>query len=143
MSITPVAPGEIPDELQVQLPPGGIGSVSFWVENIGDFPNGDNAVIAVTGMESTVLRTLKVSGVTTDEPFHVDVGPENRVMITLDFEVLEGVQSGASGMIKVSASSELNAIESTHVDLLVDVITLHDLQFTIEDETSKLSLIHI
>jgi hypothetical protein len=112
-------------------------SVSFWVENIGDFPNGDNAVIAVTGMESTVLRTLKVSGVTTDEPFHVDVGPENRVMITLDFEVLEGVQSGASGMIKVSASSELNAIESTHVDLLVDVITIHNLQFTIEDETSK------
>ena len=72
-----------------------------------------------------------------NEPFHVDVGPENRVMITLDFEVLEGVQSGASGMIKVSASSELNAIESTHVDLLVDVITIHDLQFTIEDETSK------
>jgi hypothetical protein len=96
MSITPVNPGENPDELQVQLPPGGMDSVSFWVENIGDFPNGDNAVIAVTGMESTVLRTLKVSGVTTDEPFHVDVGPENRVMITLDFEVLEGVQSGAS-----------------------------------------------
>ena len=137
MSITPVEPGEIPDELQVQLPPGGTGSVSFWVENTGDFPNGDNAVITVTGMESTVLRTLKVSGVVTDEPFHVDVGPENRVMLTLDFEVLEGVQSGASGMIKVSASSELNAIESTHVDLLVDVITIHDLRFTIEDEISK------
>jgi|TARA_B110000495_G_scaffold200616_1_gene216226 uncharacterized membrane protein len=137
MSITPVEPGEIPDELQVQLPPGGTGLVSFWVENIGDFPNGDNAVISITGMESTVLRTLKVNGVETSDPFHVDVGSENRVLITLDFEVLDGVQSGASGLIKVLAASELNAIESTSVDLLINVIILHDLRFTIEEETSQ------
>jgi len=137
MSITPAEPGEIPDELQVKLPPGGTGSVSFWVENIGDFPNGDNAVIIVNGMESTVLRTLTVNGVETSEPFHVDVGPENRVLITLDFEVLEGIQSGASGLIKVSAASELNAIESTSVNLLIDVITIHDLRMVIEEETSK------
>ena len=137
MSITPAEPGEIPDELQVKLPPGGTGSVSFWVENIGDFPNGDNAVITVNGMESTVLRTLTVTGVETSEPFHVDVGPENRVLITLDFEVLEGIQSGASGLIKVSAASELNAIESTSVNLLIDVITIHDLRMVIEEETSK------
>ncbi|MCP2503295.1 MAG: NEW3 domain-containing protein [Candidatus Thalassarchaeaceae archaeon] len=137
MSITPAEPGEIPDELQVKLPPGGTGSVSFWVENIGDFPNGDNAVITVNGMESTVLRTLTVNGVETSEPFHVDVGPENRVLITLDFEVLEGIQSGASGLIKVSAASELNAIESTSVNLLIDVITIHDLRMVIEEETSK------
>ena len=137
MSITPVDPGEIPDELQVRLPPGGTGSVSFWVENIGDFPNGDNAVITVIGMESTVLRTLMVNGVETSEPFHVDVGTENRVLINLEFEVLDGVQSGASGLIKVSAASELNAIESTSVNLLIDVITIHDLRFTIEEETSQ------
>lgn len=137
MSITPAEPGEIPDELQVKLPPGGTGIVSFWVENIGDFPNGDNAVITVNGMESTVLRTLMVNGVETSEPFHVDVGPENRVLITLDFEVLEGIQSGASGLIKVSAASELNAIESTSVNLLIDVITIHDLRMVIEEETSK------
>ena len=137
MSITPAEPGEIPDELQVKLPPGGTGSVSFWVENIGDFPNGDNAVITVNGMESTVLRTLTVNGVETSEPFHIDVGPENRVLITLDFEVLEGIQSGASGLIKVSAASELNAIESTSVNLLIDVITIHDLRMVIEEETSK------
>ena len=137
MSITPAEPGEIPDELQVKLPPGGTGIVSFWVENIGDFPNGDNAVITVNGMESTVLRTLTVNGVETSEPFHVDVGPENRVLITLDFEVLEGIQSGASGLIKVSAASELNAIESTSVNLLIDVITIHDLRMVIEEETSK------
>ena len=137
MSVTPVEPGEIPDELQVQLPPGGTGQVSFWVENTGDFPNGDNAVITITGMESTVLRTLKVNGVATDEPFHVDVGPENRVVITLDFEVLDGVQSGASGLIRVLAASELNAIESTSVSLLIDVITIHDLRMVIEEETSQ------
>jgi len=137
MSITPAEPGEIPDELQVKLPPGGTGIVSFWVENIGDFPNGDNAVITVNGMESTVLRTLTVNGVETSEPFHVDVGPENRILITLDFEVLEGIQSGASGLIKVSAASELNAIESTSVNLLIDVITIHDLRMVIEEETSK------
>ena len=132
MSVTPVEPGEIPDELQVQLPPGGTGIVSFWIENTGDFPNGDNAVITVNGMESTVLRTLKVNGVETSDPFHVDVGPENRVLVTLEFEVLDGVQSGASGLIKASAASELNAIESTSVNLLIDVITIHDLQMTIE-----------
>jgi uncharacterized membrane protein len=137
MSITPVEPGEIPDELQVQLPPGGTGSVSFWIENTGDFPNGDNAVITVTGMESTVLRTLNVNGVQTDDPFHVDLGSDNRVLLTLDLEVLEGVQSGASGLIKITAASELNAIESTSVDLLIDVITIHDLRFTIEEETSQ------
>jgi hypothetical protein len=137
MSITPVEPGEIPDELQVQLPPGGTGEVSFWVENTGDFPNGDNAVITIAGMESTVLRTLKVNGVATDEPFHVDVGPENRVLVTLDFEVLDGVQSGASGLIKVLAASELNAIESTSVNLLIDVITIHDLRMVIEEATSQ------
>ena len=137
MSVTPVEPGEIPDELQVQLPPGGTGIVSFWIENTGDFPNGDNAVITVNGMESTVLRTLKVNGVETSDPFHVDVGPENRVLVTLEFEVLDGVQSGASGLIKVSAASELNAIESTSVNLLIDVITIHDLQMTIEEETSQ------
>ncbi len=88
-------------------------------------------------MESTVLRTLKVNGVATDEPFHVDVGPENRVVITLDFEVLDGVQSGASGLIRVLAASELNAIESTSVSLLIDVITIHDLRMVIEEETSQ------
>jgi len=137
MSITPAEPGEIPDELQVKLPPGGTGSVSFWVENIGDFPNGDNAVITINGMESTVLRSLIINGVEISEPFHVDVGSENRVLITLDFEVLEGIQSGASGLIKVSAASELNAIESTSVNLLIDVITIHDLRFTIEEDTFK------
>jgi hypothetical protein len=80
---------------------------------------------------------LKVNGVATDEPFHVDVGPENRVVITLDFEVLDGVQSGASGLIRVLAASELNAIESTSVSLLIDVITIHDLRMVIEEETSQ------
>jgi len=88
-------------------------------------------------MESTVLRTLNVNGVQTDDPFHVDLGSDNRVLLTLDLEVLEGVQSGASGLIKITAASELNAIESTSVDLLIDVITIHDLRFTIEEETSQ------
>jgi hypothetical protein len=81
---------------------------------------------------------LKVNGVATDEPFHVDVGAENRVLVTLDFEVLDGVQSGASGLIKVLAASELNAIESTSVNLLIDVITIHDLRMVIEEETSQI-----
>jgi hypothetical protein len=81
---------------------------------------------------------LKINGVETSDPFHVDMGSENRVLITLDFEVLDGVQSGASGLIRVLAASELNAIESTSVDLLINVIIIHDLRFTIEEETSQI-----
>jgi uncharacterized membrane protein len=47
------------------------------------------------------------------------------------------VQSGASGLIRVLAASELNAIESTSVSLLIDVITIHDLRMVIEEETSQ------
>jgi len=47
------------------------------------------------------------------------------------------VQSGASGLIKVLAASELNAIESTSVNLLIDVITIHDLRMVIEEATSQ------
>jgi uncharacterized membrane protein len=137
MSITPVEPGEVSGQLQVSLPPGGVGSASFWVENTGDFPIGDNAVITVTGMDSSVIRTVLVEGVEMSEPFHVDIGAENRVMITLNFEVLEGISNGASGIMRVTAASELNAIQSTTVNLIVDVITIHDLQFTLEDESHK------
>ena len=47
------------------------------------------------------------------------------------------MQSGASGLIRVLAASELNAIESTSVSLLIDVITIHDLRMVIEEETSQ------
>ena len=54
--------------------------------------------------------------------------------MTIELEVLEGVSSGTTGIVKVSASSEKNAAESTSVDLIFEVRTIHDLRFTLEGE---------
>ena len=53
--------------------------------------------------------------------------------MTIELEVLEGVFSGTTGIV-VSASSEKNAAESTSVDLIFEVRTIHDLRFTLEGE---------
>ena len=52
----------------------------------------------------------------------------------MNWKVLEGVSSGTTGIVKVSASSEKNAAESTSVDLIFEVRTIHDLRFTLEGE---------
>ena len=132
MAISPEMPGPVAGQLDIVLPPGGIMEITFWVENTGNFPGGDNAVISMTGMESSVLRKVLVDGVVATDNIQVPSG--DRVLITVEFEVLEGVSSGTTGVIKVSASSEKNAAQSTSVDLVFEVRTVHDLRFTLEGE---------
>ena len=132
MAITPEMPGSIAGQMDIVLPPGGSKEINFWVENTGNFPGGDSAVISMTGMESSVLRRVLVNGVTVDDNIAVPSG--DRVLITIELEVLEGVSSGTTGIVKVSASSEKNAAESTSVDLIFEVRTIHDLRFTLEGE---------
>ena len=132
MAISPEMPGPIAGQLDIVLPPGGITEVSFWIENTGNFPGGDSAVISMTGMESSVLRKVLINGVVVDGNIAVPSG--DRVLITVELEVLEGVSSGTTGIVKISASSEKNAAESTSVDLIFEVRTIHDLRFTLEGE---------
>ncbi len=132
MAISPEMPGPIAGQLDVVLPPGGVTEINFWLENTGNFPGGDKAVISMTGMDSSVLRKVLVDGVLASENIPVPSG--DRVLITIQLEVLEGVGSGTTGVIKISASSEKNAAEITSVDLAFEVRTIHDLQFTLEGE---------
>ena len=132
MAISPEMPGPIAGQLDIVLPPGGVTEINFWLENTGNFPGGDKAVISMTGMDSSVLRKVLVDGVLASENIPVPSG--DRILITIQLEVLEGVGSGTTGVIKISASSEKNAAESTSVDLAFEVRTIHNLQFTLEGE---------
>ena len=135
MAISPQNPGEIPDQIQATLPPGGSITTSFWVENTGDYPGGDTAVITVSGMESSVLRTMTVEGVEIDGTF--SIGNGERVLLVVQLEVSEGVANGVSGVIEVGASSQKNTAQRTTVDIVVEIRTIHDLRFTLEGEDSK------
>ena len=135
MAISPQNPGEIPDQIQATLPPGGSVTTSFWVENTGDYPGGDTAVITVSGMESSVLRTMTVEGVEIDGTF--SIGNGERVLLVVELEVSEGVANGVSGVIEVGASSQKNTAQRTTVDIVVEIRTIHDLRFTLEGEDSK------
>ena len=106
--------------------------MNFWIENTGNFPGGDKAVISMTGMESSVLRRVLINGVAIDDDVVIQSG--ERILVTIELEVLEGVSSGTTGIVKVSTSSEKNAAESTSIDLIFEVRTIHDLQFTLEGE---------
>ena len=135
MAISPQSPGEIPDQIEATLPPGGSMTASFWVENTGDYPGGDTAVITVTGMESSVLRTITVEGVEVEGTMTLGMG--ERALVEVQLEVLEGVANGVAGVVKVSASSEKNTAQSTSVDIIVEVRTIHDLRFTLEGEDEQ------
>ncbi len=135
MAITAQNPGDIPDQIDATLPPGGTLTTAFWVENTGDYPGGDTAVISLSGMESSVLRMITVEGVEIDGTLSLGMG--ERVLIEVEIEILDGVANGVSGVVKVSASSEKNTAQSTSIDLIVAVMTIHDLRFTLEGEDEQ------
>ncbi|DAC37105.1 MAG TPA: hypothetical protein D7H79_00050 [Candidatus Poseidoniales archaeon] len=137
MAISPEEPGSVGGELDVVLPPGGVMEISFWVENTGNYPGGDNAVISMTGMESSVLRKVMIDGVIVSGDIQIASG--ERVLITVQLEALSGVSTGTTGVIKVSASSEKNAAQSTFVNLNFEVRTIHDLRFTLEGTDSLMT----
>ena len=86
-------------------------------------------------MESSVLRMITVEGVEIDGTLSLGMG--ERVLIEVEIEILDGVANGVSGVVKVSASSEKNTAQSTSIDLIVAVMTIHDLKFTLEGEDEQ------
>ena len=135
MAVSPQSPGEDPSQMDVVLPPGGTLSTYFWIDNTGDYPAGDTAVITITGLESSVSRSIFVEGVKIDNS--IQIPRDGRILIEVQMEVMEGVSNGVSGIIKVSAASERNAAQTTSVDLMIQVMTIHDIIFALEGDSEQ------
>tara|TARA_B100000579_G_scaffold319432_1_gene269037 strand:+ start:14861 stop:17545 length:2685 start_codon:yes stop_codon:yes gene_type:complete len=130
MAVAFESPGEDPSLMQFSLPPGGSSSLSFQVTNTGD-GGSDVVVIDISGMDSSVQRTISSNGQVL-EGDEVTVPSEGQATITIDFDVME-VESGTSGLIRVSVTSKKNTGQTpSYVDLVVDIRSIHDLQVDIE-----------
>tara|TARA_B100000686_G_scaffold271678_1_gene288483 strand:- start:760 stop:3444 length:2685 start_codon:yes stop_codon:yes gene_type:complete len=135
MSVAFQEPGEDPALMRFSLPPGGSSSMSFVVSNTGD-GGADDAVISVSGMDSSVLRTISADGQTLEND-QVTVPANGQVLITIDFDVLD-VESGTSGVIRLSVTSKKNTGQTpSYVDLVMEIRAIHDLQIDIETSTLK------
>ena len=135
MAVAFESPDEDPSLMQFSLPPGGTSSLSFQVTNTGD-GGSDVVVIDISGMDSSVLRTISSNGQVL-EGDEVTVPAEGQATITIDFDVME-VESGTSGVIRVSVTSKKNTGQTpSYVDLFVDIRSIHDLQVDIEGSQKK------
>ena len=128
--ISPLEPGMMPDQIDLTLPPGGETTVSFYVDNTGDYPAGDNLEVEITGLEALVIRTVSIQGNTITAP--VPVGAGERIQVDVRLEVVQGSANGLNGLIQISTFSTLNPNEASAIDIAVEIRTIHDL-----------SLIHI
>ena len=130
MSVAFENPDEDPSLMRFSLPPGGSSSLTFVVTNTGD-GGSDDVVIDVSGMDSSVLRTISSGGQVLDGD-EVTVPSEGQISVTIDFEVLD-VESGTSGVIRVSVTSKKNTgLSPSFVDLGVDIRSIHDLRIEME-----------
>ena len=135
MSVAFESPEEDPSLMRFSLPPGGSSSLSFLITNTGD-GGSDDVVIDVSGMDSSVLRTISADGQILDGD-EASVPSEGQILVTIDFEVLD-VESGTSGVIRVSVTSKKNTGQSpSYVDLVVDIRSIHDLRIDIESSLKK------
>ena len=130
MSVAFENPDEDPSLMRFSLPPGGSSSLTFVVTNTGD-GGSDDVVIDVSGMDSSGLRTISSGGQVLDGD-EVTVPSEGQISVTIDFEVLD-VESGTSGVIRVSVTSKKNTGQTpSYVDLVVDIRSIHDLRIEME-----------
>ena len=135
MSVAFQEPGEDPGLMRYALPPGGSSSLSFVVANTGD-GGADDAVFTISGMDSAVLKTISANGQVLEDD-QVTVPANGQVVVTIDLDVLD-VESGTSGVIRVSVTSKKNTGQApSYVDLVMDIRAIHDLQVDIETSTSK------
>ena len=133
MSVGFENPGENPAIMPISLPPGGFSSMSFAITNTGD-GGADDVVISVSGMDSSVLRTISVDGQILDGN-EVRVPANGQITVQIDFDVMD-VESGTSGVIRIGVTSKKNTGQApSFVDMVVDIRAIHDLN--VEMETSQ------
>jgi len=135
MSVAFESPGDDPSLMRFSLPPGGSSSLTFLITNTGD-GGSDDVVFGISGMDSSVLRTISVDGQVL-EGDEASVPAEGQISVTIDFEVLD-VDSGTSGVLRVSVTSKKNTGQTpSYVDLVVDIRAIHDLRIDIESSQKK------
>ncbi len=139
MAITLQEPGEIPDLMEVSLPPEGEITVIMFITDVGNSSFPEEAIITLFGMGATVESTLIVNGSEVTGPFPVPKGESLEVRLTL--KVLEGVPDGQSGTITISAASTRNAAEPSEVRVQLTVNTVRELEFT-TDGSESVSIIY-
>ena len=133
MSVAFESPGEDPNSMVMSLPPGGSTSVSLLVTNTGD-GGADDAVFSITGLDSSVVRTIKVGGIDVDG--EVSIPSEGQTLVVVEFEVLE-VESGASGVITIRVTSKKNTGQlPSYVEIAMDIRAIHNLQLDMETTES-------
>ena len=134
MAITLQEPGEIPDLLEVSLPPEGEITVIMFITDVGNSSFPEDALITLSGMGSTVETIITVNGSVVTGPFPVPKGVSLEVRLTLT--VLEGVPDGQSGTITISVASTRNAAEPSEVRVQLTVNTVRELEFTVDGPES-------
>jgi len=130
------SPGEIPDMQEVELPP--LGQVETWVivTNIGSSTYTEEALITVEGLASeTTIDIYYANGTLIGNSIQLEKDQSEllRVVIT----VQEGVENGASGLIKISAASSRNAAELSTVKISLTIRTNHEVAFEVDGDVDK------
>ncbi len=129
MSVAFESPGEDPNTMAMSLPPGGSVSIPLIVTNTGD-GGADDAVFTISGLDSSVVRTIKVGGIDVDG--EVTVPSEGQTLVVVEFEVLE-VESGTSGVITIRVTSKKNTGQlPSFLEIAMDIRAIHDLQLDME-----------
>ena len=133
--ISPLEPGLMPDQIDLTMPPGGETTVSFYVDNTGDYPAGDDLEIEILGLEALVIRTVTTQGNSITAP--VPVGAGERIQVDVRLEVVQGSANGLNGLMQIKAFSTLNPNEVSSIDIAVEIRTIHDLRITMEEPTKQ------
>ena len=129
MSVAFESPGEDPNAMTMSLPPGGSVSIPLIVTNTGD-GGADDAVFTISGLDSSVVRTIKVGGIDVDGD--ITVPSEGQTLVVVEFEVLE-VESGTSGVITIRVTSKKNTGQlPSFLEIAMDIRAIHDLQLDME-----------
>lgn len=133
--ISPLEPGLMPDQIDLTMPPGGETTVSFYVDNTGDYPAGDDLEIEILGLEALVIRTVTIQGNSITAP--VPVGAGERIQVDVRLEAVQGSANGLNGLMQINAFSTLNPNEVSSIDIAVEIRTIHDLRITMEEPTKQ------
>ena len=133
MSMQLAEPGDDPQRIEVNLPPGGEATVQMLVSDVGTSPYIENAVFTTSGLDSSVLRTLEVDEGSLNWGQDAHQMPKNDVVVvTVTLSVVDGVPNGESGTIQLCAASLRNSAEPSCVNVFLTVRTVHDLSIEVE-----------
>ena len=136
MAVALSEPGEIPDLMEVELPPDGETETWIIITNVGTSNFPENAIISASGLEGVVdVIYYFENGTKVDGDIPVAAGAS--VTIRVVVIVKDGVQNGAGGILTVSAASTRNAAELSSVRISIDVRTVNRVGFEVDGDVAR------